>query len=682
MKNPMKTRLAIFLTCLTTTGLLAQTPKPDSTTTRTTPETQLDEVLVTARRSEQTAFDTPGSVNVLNARYLRTYQPRSTPEALAGIAGVFVQKTTHGGGSPFLRGLTGNQTLTLIDGIRLNNSTFRYGPNQYLNTVDALSLDRIEALRGGGSVPYGSDALGGTIQLFTREPEFNSGVEARLLGRLATGGMELAGRGEVSAGNDRWAGTVGVTLRNFGDLLGGDTTGRQRPSGYQERAFNAKVKTRLGRNAVFSLAHQFLEQRHVPVYYRYRLENFALNEFDPQRRNLSYARLETTTKNRAFRKLTATLSHQATREGRISQRKGSASRRTETDQVRTLGLTLNVTSQPSESWTANSGLEIYHDRVGSERVDENTSTGQTTTGRGLYPDGSTVLNYALYSLHQLEVGRWQLGFGGRFNGFSIDVDDATLGKINLQPKALVGNASLGYELSPRSRLYAALNTGFRAPNVDDLGTLGIVDFRYELPTASLKPERSVNLELGYKLRTRRVSASVAFFQNQLRDLITRVRVGTEQIGGVPVYRKENTERALIRGAELETEIQFSDLLKAYGSLAYAYGQNETKDEPLRRVPPFNGRLGLEARRNGFFLRPEVVFADKQDRLAAGDRDDNRIPKGGTPGWTVVNVLAGYDSGRYLLNLQAQNLTHRDYRTHGSGINGVGRSLWMTVGIRF
>ncbi|MBC7893259.1 MAG: TonB-dependent receptor, partial [Sphingobacteriaceae bacterium] len=364
------------------------------------------------------------------------------------------------------------------------------------------------------------------------------------------------------------------------------------------------------------------------------------------------------------------------------QRNGSASRRTETDQVRTLGLTLNVNSQPADTWTANSGLEIYHDRVGSERVDENTSTGQNTKSRGLYPDGSTVLNYALYSLHQLEVGRWQLGFGGRFNGFSINVDDATLGKVNLQPKALVGNASLGYELSPHSRLYAAVNTGFRAPNVDDLGTLGIVDFRYELPTASLKPERSVNLELGYKLRTRRVSASLALFQNSLRDLITRVRVGTEQIGGVPVYRKENTERALIRGAELETEVQFSDLLKAYGSLAYAYGQNETKDEPLRRVPPFNGRLGLEARRNGFFLRPEVVFADKQDRLAAGDRDDNRIPKGGTPGWAVVNVLAGFEVGNYLLNLQAQNLTNRDYRTHGSGINGAGRSLWMTVGAKF
>jgi outer membrane receptor protein involved in Fe transport len=646
----------------------------------------LDEVTVTARRSAQRVFDTPASVSTLGQGYLRTYQPRTTPEALQGTVGVFVQKTNHGGGSPFLRGLTGNQTLTLIDGIRLNNSTFRYGPNQYLNTVDALSLDRIEVLRGGGSVAYGTDALGGTLQLFTRNPEFGREryLGGRVLSRVATSQLERTARFELSGHGERLAWSAGATIRGFGDLVGGDTTGRQSPSGYSERAFDLKTRLRVGRTGVLTLAHQYLQQRHVPVYHKVILENFMINEMDPQRRNLSYARFETRGRNRLFREIQTTLSLQATREGRISQKNGSPTRRTETDRVQTAGLTVNVNSEFSSRWTANSGLELYHDWVGSTKVDVNGSTGVATPGRGLYPDGSTYGNYAFYSLHQLELGRTQVTFGGRFNGFDIRVPDATLGNVRLTPAALVGNASALYRLADHSNVYAAVSTGFRAPNVDDLGTLGIVDFRYELPTASLKPEQSVNYELGYKLRTPRVAAGIAAFYSDLQNLITRVKVGNEQQQGYPVYRKENTEKALIRGLEVEAEAVLFAGLKAYGQLTSTYGQNLTKAEPLRRVPPMNGRFGLEYRRTGrigsVFVRPETVFAATQDRLAAGDRDDNRIPKGGTPGWTVFNVLVGMESRWFLVNLNFQNLTNADYRTHGSGINGVGRSVWLALSV--
>lgn len=94
---------------------------------------------------------------------------RTTPEALQGVSGVFIQKTNHGGGSAFIRGLTGNQTLIVLDGIRLNNAIYRYGPNQYLNTIDMFTVDKIDVLKGIGSVEYGFDAMGGVIHVKTKE---------------------------------------------------------------------------------------------------------------------------------------------------------------------------------------------------------------------------------------------------------------------------------------------------------------------------------------------------------------------------------------------------------------------------------------------------------------------------------------------------------------------------------
>ncbi len=116
----------------------------------------------------------PYSVSTVSSKLLTEIynSSRTTPEALIGMNGVFVQKTNHGGGSPFVRGLTGNQTLIMVDGIRMNNSTFRYGPNQYLNTIDAFTINRIEVAKGTGSVQYGTDAIGGVIQVITKEPFF------------------------------------------------------------------------------------------------------------------------------------------------------------------------------------------------------------------------------------------------------------------------------------------------------------------------------------------------------------------------------------------------------------------------------------------------------------------------------------------------------------------------------
>ncbi|RPH67518.1 MAG: hypothetical protein EHM78_21410, partial [Myxococcaceae bacterium] len=128
--------------------------------------------------------------------------PRSTPDALRYVPGVSVQQTAHGQASAYIRGLTGQQTLLLVDGIRLNTSTWRQGPNQYAFTLDSQSLATLEVLRGGASTRYGSDAIGGVISAQPLEPRIGqSGFELHPLarGRFATADDERGGRLQLEA---------------------------------------------------------------------------------------------------------------------------------------------------------------------------------------------------------------------------------------------------------------------------------------------------------------------------------------------------------------------------------------------------------------------------------------------------------------------------------------------------
>jgi outer membrane receptor for ferrienterochelin and colicin len=129
------------------------------------PDTRQYEAVAVARRDPEDRFRSARSVSSVSGRHLTEHAPRTVPEAFHDTTGVFVQQTNHGGGSPIVRGMIGPQNLILVDGVRLNNSVYRTGPIQYLNLVDPLSLERMEVMRGPGSVLYGSDAMGGVIQL-------------------------------------------------------------------------------------------------------------------------------------------------------------------------------------------------------------------------------------------------------------------------------------------------------------------------------------------------------------------------------------------------------------------------------------------------------------------------------------------------------------------------------------
>jgi outer membrane cobalamin receptor len=666
----------------------------------------LHEVVVTALRVKQQEQTIPYAVNLIGRKELNQFSPRTTPEALMGITGVFLQKTNHGGGSAFVRGLTGNQTLMLVDGIRLNNSTFRYGPNQYLNTIDQFTIQKIEIAKGTGSVQYGTDALGGVIQVFTKEPQFLSTADGAkkppsgfssipaavgkpcrqlngaAISKFMSAHMEQTARAELNYSSSSFAATGGFTIRNFGDVIGGDTTGLQSSAGYKEIACNAKLKFKLQSSMELVAAHQFVQQQHVPVYHKVRLENFLLNEMDPQQRMLTYTKLRIVNSCKWIESVEITASHQQSIEGRNTRKNGSTTLRKERDEVNTFGLTFDVFSAVQKNWTANSGIELYYDKVTSTREDVNLSNSTVAAKRGLYPNQSTCGNYSFFTLHQFRVKAFQLNAGLRFNIFGISITDTSLGKVKLRPSAIVGNLAALYTIQKHHQLFASFNNSYRAPNIDDMGTLGIVDFRYEVPAYNLQPEQSFNYEAGYKYRSIYFNFTASVFYMQLKNLITRVRTGSEQMNGYNVYIKENTDKAFITGAEAEADVQVIKNLRIQTGITYLYGQNKTRNEPLRRIPPMNGRARIIYAKQKYFAAAETWFAGQQNRLAQGDKDDNRIPAGGTPGFTIFNIYAGYQIWHLQVQAGLQNIFNKDYRTHGSGINGYGRSVWLHIQFTF
>jgi hemoglobin/transferrin/lactoferrin receptor protein len=142
------------------------------------------------------------------------------------------------------------------------------------------------------------------------------------------------------------------------------------------------------------------------------------------------------------------------------------------------------------------------------------------------------------------------------------------------------------------------------------------------------------------------------------------------------------DEAYVTGAEWAGLFEINLKWKIRGQVSYVLGQNVTQNEPLRRIPPMHGGVKVMRQQGNFQTGAELVFAGEQTRLSAGDKSDNRMNPMGTAGWAIVNAEAAYAWKSIRLSVQVQNLGDVDYRMHGSGINGVGRSVWAQLHCSF
>jgi len=627
-------------------------------------------------RGRTSLFDSPVAGSIVTRQQIEEKQAADMFQALQNEVGVLMQSTAAGQASPFIRGLTGQQVLILVDGIRLNNSITRRGPNQYFNTIDPGMVDHIEVLRGQGSVLWGSDAIGGAINIVTRGADMRYGNYA---GGDFTQFYNTANSSPYSRLNaEGWDGNMGVfvggSYANVGNLDTGWDFGRQPGTNYQQWAGDIKFNYLLDDNQVITFSLQHFQQDDLPRSDRFPGFPGDLNNsntfakarfFDPQQRDLAYVRYQVIEPIAAIDALTVTASYNRQRE---IQRRGVPTTRFQETDVDTYGVSAVAVKDLGWLGKLTSGVDWYYDEVSSPFG--GTASGPIVPDDAWYQRLGAFLNWGVPLTPRLDAVA-----GVRYENINTAGTPVVAGTptfINPNYQDWVSQVGLVYELNPYMNLVGSISEGFRAPNLDDLmaNNPNVLQEGQSIPSLDLMPERSINYELGVKSNFDRLRTQTFVFWTDLQDNIVSITAAKNTFASA-------NQNSFVQGVETYGEYLLEDGWSLYGNFWYTYGINRVTDSPLSRVPPVQGILGLRWRdpklRSYFSVYTWMVR--RQDRLdQVRDITDERIPAGGTPGYATLNMRTGRTFGshdQHRVSLSLENITDKNYLVHGSGVFGTG-----------
>ncbi len=716
----------------------------------------LNEVFLSADKGDVDRSRIAEEIAVYSSKEIQNSVPQTSADMLANIPAVKVQKTQFGGGSPVLRGMEANRILLVVDGVRMNNAIYRKGHLQNSITIAPSTLDKTEVIFGPSSVIYGSDALGGVIHFYTRKPQISErpNVNVEFMARYSTVNNENTFNASVELQFKKLASFTSITRSQFGDLKMGDYRGHgfddwglqfeysdntdtyynpdpvinddpsnQRNVGYDQTDFMQKLFVPLKHNNDLMFNLQYSTSSRINRFDKLtersdRELKYAEWYYGPQDRFLFSTQYNMNPNKKWMERGSFTAAYQQIKESRIQRKFSSFDRSHQFENVDVYSIngdfTTNLDTDISRKFGY--GFEVaYNDVKSTSKGEVLDVVGNQIVGvsdyyqvQTRYPDGgSSYLSSAIYASYRQDIGeKSTLNTGIRLtntvlNAKWIDTTYMTLPDMEIMNSNSAVTATVGYVYRPNVdwQLNGVLSSGFRSPNIDDIGKIREKRGDVTVPNTDLQPEFAYNFEASALKYFDKKRSHIGFttYYTLLSNYIVR---GPYEIDGQSkiyyngelsnVVANINMGNAYLIGGTFLFKAQLSNTWNTRGSLTYTKGDTYDTKEPMSSIPPIFGNIELNYVRNRVETGVNLIYNGRKKaeeyNISEGIDNIEETPYllseqayYGSPSWYTLNYYMRFKTSKYIdLLFNVDNIMDYHYKEFASAISAPGRNFSFTV----
>ena len=734
------------------------------------PNTQvLSEIILSVGRNRENKEKISKKVSLITTKKTELDLPQTSADLLYYAGGIRVQKTQGGGGSPVIRGFEANRVLLVVDGVRMNNAIYRSGHLQNAITIDPNTLERTEIIFGPSSVGYGSDALGGVIHFYTRTPKINNEKSWIIKGSNSYNTVlkHNVNNLNLEHSKENWASFTSFSYSDFGDIVMGENRNHgfenwglnkyslikekfnkkyflnknpniQKNTNYSQFDFLQKLNIKISESSNFIFNIQHSKSSNIDRYDK--LNEFTSTDdlkysqwyYGPQKRTLFSSTYNFAKDKKWLKKGAIVAAFQKIKESRHNRKFQSLVLNSQIENVEIFSINADFVGIKTDISSLSYGFEYTYNDVnsiayGENLLKENLSLSSIKDSNSIfkiptrYPSGgsnySTAAHYYEFRKDLSEKSNFNFGMRYTYTWLNAEWEeealiDANLNSIKTKNSSLTG--SLGYVTRSKNnwQINANFSSGFRSPNIDDMGKIRENRGILSVPNKKLKPEYVYSTELGLTKYFNNKSNIFSFnlyythiTNHIIRDYFEIFNDKSTEDSGTILYNLEevktmaniNVERAAyIYGASFDSEIAILKNLFFKSNITYTEGGSKKTHHPLPSISPLFGSFYLKWIHSRLKMQLSYKFSGSKNPLdySLGGEDgleetpilgykDGKTEYYGTPSWGVFKLSSSYPlSNNLKATLILDNIFDIHYKEYASGISSPGRNLNVVLEHKF